>query len=715
VGGPTASDPAAQLTPLWAARAVAVVGASSTSGSPGRLAVDYLLRYGFPGPVVPVHPSASAVAGQPAYPSVTAAVRGTGVPIDLALIVVPVPAVAGAVDDCVAAGVPVVIVGTSGFGEVDAAGRAAQAALVARARAAGTRVVGPNCIGAANLWTGQIASFSPLFSSPDTVLTPGGLGFASTSGALGYGTASLALERGLGLGWIVTTGNEADVSTVEVMAALAAEPDCTAVLGYVEGLSDRPALNRLAASGKPAAILVAGSSPAGAQAAALHTGALATPARVTRAALRNAGVVQVSDVEELLDVGDAFALAATTGRWPRGPRVAVLTTSGGSGILAADAIAAHGLTLAQLSQSTVATLTGVVPSYGSVANPVDVTATVMRDRTLMARAVATLAADDAVDLIVACFCVLVGADVNAIVTALGDVARDTGTPVLVARTGAAHLAPQAGAALRAAGLPTFPTPARAVRAASALCQAADARVRRAAATSTCDGRSRRTTVPCGPVPPPAPTEADLKAMLAAAGIRVPAGRVVTDPAAATAAVAECGGHAVLKVVAPHLTHKTEVGGVVLDVPADRAEAVAAMLLALPGVTGVLVEERVPDGVEVLVGVAPSPLGPTITVGVGGVLAETLDDVAVRLLPVDRDDVLDMLGETRLARLLAGVRGRPPADTEALVAVVLAVAGLAAGWPEQSTLDLNPVSVGPSGAVVLDAVYRATATIGEPED
>ncbi|HET8682118.1 MAG TPA: CoA-binding protein, partial [Micromonosporaceae bacterium] len=376
------------LRALWAARSVAVVGASTRAGAPGRLAVEFLNRYGYPGAVLPIHPSAGEIAGRPAYPSLAASPGA-----ELALIVVPAPAVPAAVADCAAAGVRVAIVGTSGFGETGAEGRAAQDALVARARGAGMRLVGPNCIGAVGVATGQVACFSPLFAGASTVLRSGGIGFASTSGALGFGTVSLALERGMGLLAAVTTGNEADVTAVEVLAALAAEPGCTALLGCLESLTDAPALRALAAArqatGRPVALLVAGRSPAGARAAVSHTGVLATPDRVVDCVLRQLGIVRVSDVDELLDVGDAFTLA----RPPGGPRVAVVTTSGGSGILAADAVAAHGLSLATLAPSTVDILKSVVPPYGAVGNPVDVTATVMRDRTLVSRALAAVAAD----------------------------------------------------------------------------------------------------------------------------------------------------------------------------------------------------------------------------------------------------------------------------------------------------------------------------------
>ena len=685
------------LRALWAARSVAVVGASTRAGHPGRLAVEFLLRYGYSGRILPIHPTASEIAGVPAYPSVRAAGGA-----ELALILVPAAAVEAAVDDCAAAGVRVAIVGSSGFAETGAEGRAAQDRLAARARTAGMRLVGPNCIGAAGFANGLVASFSPLFSGAQTTLTPGGIGFASASGALGFGTVSLALERGMGLFAAVSTGNEADVTALEALVAMAAEPECTALLGYLESLADPRALRALAASGKPTALLVAGRTQAGARAAASHTGALATADRVVDGALRQYGIVRVSDVDELLDVGDAFALATR----PAGPRVAIVTTSGGSGILAADAVAQHGLTLATLSPSTLDSLKEVVPAYGSVANPVDVTATVMRDRTLVARALATVAADPGVDIVLVCFCVLVGADVDAIVTALADAARGSGKPVLAARTGADHLAPSAAAALRAARIPTYPTPARAVRAAAALYQAS---------------RSRPAAQP-GPVPldriPPAPRggqEADLKDWLARAGIRVPRGRVVHDPAEAADAVREHGGLAVLKVVVPGLAHKTEAGGVVLGVTPETAADAYRRLRGIDGATGVLVEEQAGPGVELLVGITPGALGPVLTLGAGGVLTEALDDAASRVLPVTEHDVRDALAQTRVARLLAGHRGQPPADVDAFVDLVLRVAGLAAGLPPATALDLNPVVVRPDGAMVLDAALSAHEPPTTPEE
>lgn len=455
-------------------------------------------------------------------------------------------------------------------------------------------------------------------------------------------------------------------------------------------LADPQRLRALAASGKPVALVKAGSSRAGAAAAASHTGALAAEDRTVDAALRQLGIARARDVEELLDLGDAFDQP----RRPAGPRVAVVTTSGGSGILAADAIDASDLELAVLSADTRAALADIVPPFGSTANPVDVTATVMSDPWLFDRCLDAVAADDGVDMIVACFCVLVGAQVDVLVASLTRVAQASAKPVLVARTGAAFLAPAAAGMLRAAGIPAYPTPSRAVAAAAGLWHVSRPR------------RQSAATAPAMPEPDPDITEPELKALLAAAGVTVPRGRLVVSAEDAVAAVAEVGAEAVMKAVVRGLLHKTEVGAVVLGVTGHTAKATYERLAGLGG--GVLVEQQVTGGVELLVGIAPSPLGPMLTVGAGGVLTEVLDDVALRLLPVDHREASAMLAELRAARLLAGARGGQPADVGALADLLVCVGGLVAGWDDGYELDLNPVLALPAGVCVLDAAYTRAA-------
>jgi len=644
-------------------------------------------RFGYTGFLFPVRLDGAPVAGLRSYPSVAECPA----PVDLVMIMVAADRVGDALDDCVRAGVPTAIVCSSGFAETGEAGQVLQDNLVASARAGGLRIVGPNCIGSVGVHNAQVTSFSPLFGGLNTALVDGHLAFVSQSGALGYGAVSLAYERGLGLGWVVNTGNEADVGALEVIEALTHEPGCRGILAIVESLTDVGWLRRVATGGLPVAMLKAGRSDAGQRAATSHTGALATNDRVIDAALRQYDIVRVDDVDELLDVGDAFAQP----RRPAGPRVAVITTSGGSGILAADAIDARGLELSVLSDKTRAALDEIVPAFGASANPVDVTASVMSDPGLFDRSLDALVDDEQVDLVIACFCVLTGKDVDVLVSSLSRAAERSGKPVLAARTGATHLAPSAAAQLRAAGIPSYPTPARAVRAAAALYQVRQPYVEPAATLSAVVA-----------VPKHGASEQELKVLLTKAGLAVPVGRVVRDPDEARAAVEGLGGRAVFKAVVPGMVHKTEAGGVFLDIKVDTAAETYARLAALGG--QVLVEEMVDSGVEALVGIAASPLGSVLTVGPGGVLTELLDEVALRLLPVTVSDVEEMLNETRLATLLAGVRGSAPADRPALVDTILRVADLVSSWPAGFELDLNPVTVLPQGQGVriLDAAYIA---------
>ncbi|MFF9069982.1 acetate--CoA ligase family protein [Streptomyces sp. NPDC014891] len=679
------------ISALWEAESIAVIGASERPGALGRKPLDYLLRYGYKGRILPVNPRSPEILGVPAYPSV----KDAPGPVDLALIMVSAERVAGAVDDCVAAGVKLAVIASSGFAETGEEGARLQDEIVAKARAGGLRIIGPNCIGAVGYENRVLATFSPLFGAESVPFEPGTLAFVSQSGALGFGAASLALERGLRPGWVVSTGNDADVTALEVLRELAAVPEVTGLLGYLEDTPDIGTLRELAGSGKPVALLKSGRTEAGGRAAASHTGALATDDRVLDAALRGLGIVRVDDIDELLDVARVFE----SDRRPTGNRVAVVTTSGGSGILAADAVEAHGLELSALEPRSKEALAEIVPAFGAIDNPVDITATVLSDPSLFDRSLDVLIADDTVDIIVAAFCVMAGPDVEKAVNALSRAAEKGGKPILVARTGADFLAPDAPRDLREAGLPEYPTPARALRAAAALWEV-----------------SRPRTLPDAPRPGTVPgpgaeaTEPELKRLLAEAGITVPKGRIAEDAEDAARAVAEVGGTAVLKAVVPGLLHKTEAGGVEIGVTADTAPEVHARLAALGG--QVLVEELVDpagEGVELIVGVHTTDLGPVLTAGLGGIFTEVLDDVGHRLLPLAPGEGAALLSGLRGARILGGARGRTAVDVEAAADLLHKVGELVQDWPAGFALDLNPVRVLPKGAVVLDAALGHTVS------
>ena len=676
------------LSLLWNAQSIAIIGATERENAIGRAPIEYLQRYGYAGKIYPINPKGSTILELQAFTSITE-VKST---IDLALILLPAELVEVALTQCGVAGVKVVIVMSSGFAESDADGVLAQARLVDIARSSGMRLVGPNCIGSVGGAKKLVASFSPVFSAPTTNVEAGSIALVSQSGALGYGMYSLGLDQGVPLGVVVTTGNEADVTNLEVANALADDPSISAILLYAESLTDIGMLHKISTK-KPTAILKVGRSAQGAIAAASHTGALATEDRIIDAAIRATGAVRVDDVEQLLDAGLIFA----SGVKSLGKRVAIITTSGGSGILATDALEAHGLELAVLAPESLAELRNIVPSYGNANNPVDVTAAVMSSPDLFEKCLDILAHDKGVDSIIACFAVLVGSDVERIAAALGGVSKIRKIPIAVARTGSKNLAPNAQAIFRSLNIPVFPTPDRAVAALRILNDSG----------RVIEKISTKTSSELFPTPSSTATEVEMKALWKKVGIPVPLSVVVSEEKEIQAAIKFVGGRAVLKAVVPGLLHKSEAGAVALDINADTAQATFISLSQLSGKgikNDVLVETFIPKGVEALVGVTSSALGKVLTIGVGGILTEIISDVSIRLLPVDESTVRQMITETRLAPLFAGARGSAPADVEAFIATVLRIAEVASTFPESSELDINPLTVLPQGAWVLDTAY-----------
>lgn len=676
------------LSLLWNAQSIAIIGATERENAIGRAPIEYLQRYGYKGEIYPINPKGSTILGLQAFSTITE----INSEIDLALILLPAGLVEEALTQCGVAGVKVVIVMSSGFAESDTDGVLAQARLVDIAKHSGMRLVGPNCIGSVGGAKKLVASFSPVFSAPTTTVEAGSIALVSQSGALGYGMYSLGLDQGVPLGVVVTTGNEADVTNLEVANALADDPTVSAILLYAESLTDIGMLHQISTK-KPTAILKVGRSAQGAIAAASHTGALATEDRIIDAAIRATGAVRVDDVEQLLDAGLIFA----SGVKSLGKRVAIITTSGGSGILATDALEAHGLELAVLAPESLAELRNIVPSYGNANNPVDVTAAVMSSPDLFEKCLDILAHDKGVDSIIACFAVLVGSDVERIAAALGGVSKIRKIPIAVARTGSKNLAPNAQAIFKSLNIPVFPTPDRAVAALRILNDSG----------RVIERISTKLSSELFPTPSSTATEVEMKALWKKVGIPVPQSVVVSEVKDIQAAIKFVGGRAVLKAVVPGLLHKSEAGAVALDIGADTAEATFISLSQLSGKgvkNDVLVETFIPKGVEALVGVTSSALGKVLTIGVGGILTEIISDVSIRLLPVDESTVRQMIAETRLAPLFAGARGSAPADIGAFIAAVLRIAEVASTFPESSELDINPLTVLPQGAWVLDTAY-----------
>ncbi len=677
--------------------AIAIVGATGKADSLFARPLQYLLRFGYEGPIYPVTPKYEEIEGVRCYPSL----ESIGQPVDLVLSLVNADLVPSIVESSAAIGAGAVIVYASGFGETGEDGRAKEAALVQLARAKGVRLLGPNCQGVYEGTTGVAATFTGALGLD--LPTPAGLAYIGQSGALGGSALDLGRERGIGFSSWVSTGNEADVTSTELAEHLAARDDVSTIALYLETLRDGErflSTARLCAErGKSLVVLRTGRSEAGQRAAASHTGSLVPVGESFDAAARALGVVNVDTVDELLDCA-AGRLRYGGGH---GGRIAVVSSSGGAGGLAADAIALSGLELADFTGETAQELSTLIPAFGSAENPVDVTAQLFSGTGSGFVDVAVrVAQDPQVDQLVILLTVVGGAQATALAKQVAAAVAEVDKPLHFVWMVGHDQTQEARQVLRQAAVPVYGDIASAVRVMQALT------VRPLPTEGTDDP-------PVDPrfaqLPSTSLTEAEAAAVLEAAGVPLPRNVVVDRPEAAAAAVRDVGGRAVLKIQAPSILHKSELGLVRLGVDESDAAAVAADILDradADDVQGVLVQEQLAAGLEMLVAVRRerADLPPVLTVGMGGVMVELLDDVVNESLPVDDQRIRDMVGRLRHAPLLTGFRGGPAHDVDGLVSAVRAVARAAALLgPRLVELEINPLIVQPGsgGAVAADAL------------
>ncbi len=687
---------------------IAVVGASGRTGSIGGAVLRNVLAAGFGGDVYPINPRARRIAGLRAYGSL-ADVPG---PVELAVIAVAAPAVLEVARDCAAHGVRALVVLTAGFGEAGPEGRARQDELLRICRDGGMRLVGPNCLGVLN-------------SDPavrlDATFAPGGapagrIAFASQSGAYGIAALGLAAQRGLGLSSLVSMGDKADLSGNDFLRYWEQDDRTDVVLLYLESLGNPRRFGQIArrlTAHKPVIAVKSGRTRAGRRAASSHTGALLEASEATVDALfEHAGVIRVDTLDEQLDVAALLALAPL----PHGDRVAIVTNAGGPAITCADACGTAGLRVEPLAERTRSRLAARLPAAAAVGNPVDMLAAATAADFRFA--IEHVAADPGVDAVIAIFIPpLPGRRTEPVLHAMSAAARRAaaraGVPVaavvMAPGTSDAHLsdAPQ---------LPIFSTPEHAARALGhAVRHARRARAAVAApqVPAGVDADAASAVIaqalaggPCWLRP-----EATAR-LLRAYGLALAPFEAAATPAAAGRCAAALGGLVALKAIVPGLLHKSDAGAVALGLTSCAQVARAARemraRLALAGHTldGFIVQEMAPSGVEMLVGVVSDDrFGPVVACAAGGTAVELLGDVQVRLAPVGEVEAAAMVRELRTFPLLDGYRGAARADVAALEDVVVRVAALAAAHPEIAELDLNPVVVSASGALVVDARVR----------
>lgn len=687
------------LERILAPRSVAVVGVSSRAESLSGLLFTNLKAAGFAGGIYPINPKAATIAGLPCYPAIGAAPA----PVDLAVIMVPRDAVLAAIDECIAAGVGGVVVITAGFREGGETGAAAERELLARLAAAGVRMIGPNCMGLINLAPDVLldTTFSP------TPAAPGRVAFASHSGALGVAVLEAARELGLGFAQFVSLGNSADVNACDLLEVWERDERVGVVLLYLESLDEPRRFLELTSRitrRKPVVVLKAGRTEAGQRAASSHTGALAAADTAVAALLRQAGALRVDTLAEMLDVVRAFERCPL----PGGPRVAVVTNAGGPAIAATDALGGHELVLAELAPATRAALRSFLPAEAPVGNPVDMLPSATPEH--YARAVELAAADPGVDALVTITVRPPLMPPLEVARAIAAAAAAAGKPVLSVFMTVGEFYEQASAL---PGMPpVYRFPESAVRALGALHRHA-VRPDRPAPASPPAVRSRVLSA-ARPGADGYLAAADAFAVLEEIGVTTAPWRLAKGAGELGAAAAAVGYPVVLKAVGERLVHKSEAGAVVVGLrdAAELASAADAMAVRLAAVgvhaDELLVQRQVACGREVILGITrDAAVGALVMCGMGGVAVEVWKDVAFRVAPVDRREAEEMLRDLRGAGLLGAFRGRPAADTAALVEVIVRLGALAAAHPELVECDINPLLVldEGSGCVAVDVRLR----------
>jgi acetyl coenzyme A synthetase (ADP forming)-like protein len=709
---------AASMKILFEPRSIAVIGASRNSTRIGGALFRNVWKTGFSGTVYPVHPEAREIDGITAYRTI-ADVPGT---VDMAVIAVPAAQVATVVDECLAKGVRGLVVISAGFGETSDDGRASERAMLDRVRAAGARLVGPNCMGLMNTdpRIGLNASFAPIFPPR------GRVALATQSGALGLAMLEYIGRLHFGLSTFVSVGNKLDVSGNDLIQYWAADDRTDVIVLYLESFGNPKNFSTLArrvSRRKPIVALKAGRSHVGARAASSHTGALASNDAMVDALFAHTGVIRANTLQELFDVSTLLAHQPL----PNGRRVAIVTNAGGPGILAADAAEAHGIQLAPLSTATVETLRSFLPAAASVSNPVDMLASAPAEH--YRRAIAALQADDNVDSILAIFVPPLVTDPNAVAEAIGS-AASPGKPAQSDRPDRSdksdqpgHTKPVLATFVSAAAppvalshVPCYAFPESAMAALAHVARYADWRrqpldepVRFSDIDEAAVRHVRQVTDGVlarggGWLTPP-----EVQSLLDAVGIPTLSARMATTTEDAVAIARELGLPVALKAVGPQILHKSDVGGVRLGLTTEaEVRAAATVMQARLGdkLTGFLVQQMAPGGVEMIAGVLNDPsFGPVLSCGVGGVFVEIAADMAFRLHPLTERDAREMIGELRGARMLRGFRGAEPADEPALRDVLLRLSSLIDACPEIQELDINPLRVLSCGVVAVDARVR----------
>jgi len=702
------------LDNLFIPRSLAVVGASERVGSLGRHAFDNLRAAGYAGELLAINPKYSRVSGLPCYGSLAA----VGHPVDLVLIATPAKSVPALLDDAGRAGVKNAVVLSAGFGEMGAAGKALEREVGESARRNGVRMIGPNCLGIMRPSIKLNASFARGSARP------GPIALVSQSGAVATSLVDWAAAAGIGFSSVISMGAGVDLDFGEILDFLYCDAETRSILLYVEGVRDaRRFISGLRAAGraKPIMVLKVGRHLSGSKAAMSHTGSLAGNDAVFDAVLRRCGVVRVKTYAELFSAAELIGSNPQPSASRPGSRLAIVTNGGGPGVLAADFAVDAGVELAQLSDVTIAGLNAVLPPHWSHANPVDVLGDATAPK--LQQAVTTVLADDAVDAVLTLFCpqqVLPAREAaSAIVSAAQAAKGETAKPVLTAWLGEAEVHGGREVAEQA-HLPVFQSPESAVAAFGALAEYRRAQRLMLEVPPPLSSTAQPDLVAAGAIARAAVaegrtllTEPESKRLLACFGIPVPQTMIAATAEAALAAAGTLGFPLAMKILSPDIAHKSDVGGVKLNIrdagslAREHAELMAKVRAMRPEarIEGVALQPMIEKrfGRELLVGVSTDPVfGRVISFGAGGVAVELLRDTAIGLPPLNRLLASELVSRTRTARLLAAYRHIPAAHMDGILDVLLKVSEMVCALPWLAEMDINPLLVDEVGCVALDA-------------
>ncbi|MBD3216500.1 MAG: CoA-binding protein, partial [Candidatus Lokiarchaeota archaeon] len=652
--------------------------------------LDNILKAEFPGDVYPINPKADDILGLKAY----ASVKDVPGSIDLAVIVIPARFVLPVLEECGQKEVPSVVIISAGFREAGRDGLELELELVRTARKYNIRLIGPNCLGVINTQMPLNATFA-------AGMPPGGpIAFMSQSGALGTAVLDMALAGHIGFSKFVSLGNKADVSEIDLMQAWGDDADSRVILMYVEGVPDGQKFIETAKEvtrKKPVVAIKSGVTASGSRAVSSHTGSLAGSEAAYKAAFNQAGIIRATSMEALFDYARAFAYQPPL----KGDRIAIVTNAGGPGILATDALERAGLQIPRLSRETTQALMEYLPGAASAANPVDVLGDAMADR--YEHALKMVLDDDVVDGVIIIVTPQAMTEIEETARAVGRMAQESDKPVLGCLMGESRI--QAGIdMLWQYEVPNYPYPERAANALAAMSAYRKEQERRIFGIVPIDvdkepvhelfERVRSEgRVSIG--------DAEAWEVLRAYGFSVPKTRLARSPEEAIEIAEEFGYPLVMKVASPDILHKTDVGGVKVNLrtPGDVRDAFDLMIYRagryVPGarVWGCQVQEMVRGGREVLLGMSRDPqFGPLVAFGLGGIYVEALKDVSFRVAPFSPREADEMIREIRAYPLLEGVRGEPPADHQAMVDALLRISQLVTDFPEIVELDINPLMV-----------------------